>query len=158
MGSISQKISLASHGRRIDDRHRGGAVASPIFLRSDDSLAHKPGDRYPTTGLTPPVNMNLDEVRSFFSDNSSEGKGPRHGHASGTSFRKRLTGFSKHPKHRGGDHHHHRAAVISGLLDATAPPRGASVDGTLTYDAGSLNAMEGLHHRGTTSSRAGAVG
>ncbi|KAK0319350.1 hypothetical protein LTR82_009767 [Friedmanniomyces endolithicus] len=161
MGSISQKISLASHGRRADDpHHRGGAVPSPIFLRSDDSLAHKPGDRYPTTGLTPPVNMNLDEVRSFFSDNSSEGKGPRHGHASGTSFRKRLTGFSKHPKHRGGDQHHQRAAVVSGRLDATAPTRGASIDGTMTYDAGSLNAMEGLHQhqRGGTSSRLGAVG
>ncbi|TKA62530.1 hypothetical protein B0A55_12161 [Friedmanniomyces simplex] len=144
IGSISKKISLGNHvrrgGRGADDTIR--SVPSPaILLRSDDSLPHKPGDRYPTTGLTPPVNMNLDEVRSFFSDNSSEGK-QRHG---STSFRKRLTGFNK-PKL------HHRATV--GRLDAT---RGTSLDGTggtMTYDAGSLNAEHHQLHRilGATSS------
>ncbi|KAI9834976.1 MAG: hypothetical protein M1819_002699 [Sarea resinae] len=52
-----------------------------------ESCAHDPGDRYPTTGLAPPPSIiNFEDVRSFFSDDSSqvEIKG---------SLRKRLTQF-----------------------------------------------------------------
>ncbi|KAK8204048.1 hypothetical protein IWZ01DRAFT_104818 [Phyllosticta capitalensis] len=55
----------------------------------DDTRPVDPGDRYPTTGLTPPqgrFNINIDDVRSFFSDDSSQTKG-----AGG--LRKRLTGL-----------------------------------------------------------------
>ncbi|KAK7519952.1 hypothetical protein IWZ03DRAFT_421715 [Phyllosticta citriasiana] len=55
----------------------------------DDTHPVDPGDRYPTTGLTPPqgrFNINIDDVRSFFSDDSSQTKG-----AGG--LRKRLTGL-----------------------------------------------------------------
>ncbi|KAK8164543.1 hypothetical protein IWX90DRAFT_416300 [Phyllosticta citrichinensis] len=55
----------------------------------EDTRPVDPGDRYPTTGLTPPqgrFNINIDDVRSFFSDDSSQTKG-----AGG--LRKRLTGL-----------------------------------------------------------------
>lgn len=113
IGSLSKKIGLGSKCQ-TDDTTR--SVPSPM-IRSDDSQPHKPGDRYPTTGLTPPANFNIDEVRSFFSDTSSENKRT-------TSFRKRLTGF--------------RGKGKSVRLDSN---RGASFGGNNTvYDAGSVNA------------------
>ncbi|OJD38010.1 uncharacterized protein BKCO1_5000166 [Diplodia corticola] len=73
MGSVTRKLGLTMG---LD-----GAIRSSVSL---DEFAHDPGDRYPTSGLTPPSRFNLDDVRSFFSDDSSQ---TRHG---GT-FRKRLT-------------------------------------------------------------------
>jgi hypothetical protein len=50
-----------------------------------------PGDRYPTTGLSPPSALNLDDVHSFFSDDSN-GSIPQHTQRPRVaSFRKRLT-------------------------------------------------------------------
>ncbi|KAK4960407.1 hypothetical protein LTR10_003302 [Elasticomyces elasticus] len=121
IGSISKKIGFNTQSRlAADDTIR--SVTSPA-LRSEDSIPHKTGDRYPTTSLTPPANMHLDEVRSFFSDNSSERK--HRAENNHTSLRKRLTGFNK-PKYN-------RAV----RLDAS---RRHSLDDTMTYDAGSLNA------------------
>ncbi|KAI7461411.1 hypothetical protein KC357_g8730 [Hortaea werneckii] len=68
IGSLSRKIKLTS---RNNDEGARSALPSPA-VGSDNSLPHKPGDRYPTTSLTPPINVPLDEVRSFFSDDSSE--------------------------------------------------------------------------------------
>lgn len=68
IGSISRKMRLHSH--HTEDGIRP-SLPSPI-VGSESSLPHKPGDRYPTTSLTPPINVQLDEVRSFFSDDSSE--------------------------------------------------------------------------------------
>jgi serine/arginine repetitive matrix protein 2 len=81
LGSLSRKIGL---GNSFD---QGGFANSRQILGEDDRVVD-PGDRYPTTGLSPPSALNIDEVRSFFSDDSSA-----HGHAAihGVSFRKRLT-------------------------------------------------------------------
>ncbi|KAL1587093.1 hypothetical protein WHR41_04288 [Cladosporium halotolerans] len=68
LGSIKHKIGLSrSHH---DDTTR--SLPTSPGLRTADEPAHNPGDRYPTTALTPPVAFNLDEVRSYFSDDSSE--------------------------------------------------------------------------------------
>ncbi|KAK4552760.1 hypothetical protein LTR86_010094 [Recurvomyces mirabilis] len=117
IGSITKKISLPGCSKRMTDDTTASSLPSPP-LNSDSGQPHKPGDRYPTSALTPPVNLHLDELRSFFSDNSSERQRRAH-----SSFRKRLTGLSKQK-------------IKSVRLDAT---RGASLDDT-AYDAGSLNA------------------
>ncbi|KAF1810562.1 hypothetical protein P152DRAFT_89074 [Eremomyces bilateralis CBS 781.70] len=49
-----------------------------------------PGDRYPTTSLSPPTATNLDDVRSYFSDDSERPAKHR------SSFRKRLSNFHPH--------------------------------------------------------------
>ncbi|QDS71295.1 hypothetical protein FKW77_001459 [Venturia effusa] len=82
MGSISRKIGLKTS---ID--HSGFAIG-PDILRGEER-AVDPGDRYPTTGLSPPSALNIDEVRSFFSDDSSH----RDPTSRGVSFRKRFTNF-----------------------------------------------------------------
>jgi serine/arginine repetitive matrix protein 2 len=81
LGSIGRKMRL---GNSFD---QGGFATGPDILRGEDRTVD-PGDRYPTTGLSPPSALNIDEVRSFFSDDSSA-----HGDAAyhGISFRKRLT-------------------------------------------------------------------
>lgn len=82
--------------------------------RSTSTVPHRPGERYPTSGLTPPVGFNLDEVRSFFSDNSSEKE-------RNASFRKRLTKLKTKKSVR---------------LEAT---RGQSIDDDTAYDAGLMS-------------------
>ncbi|TKA78968.1 hypothetical protein B0A49_03739 [Cryomyces minteri] len=77
LGSIKRKVGLRT------DLDNSGFATGPDILRPDDR-AVEPGDRYPTTGLTPPSALNLAEVRSFFSDDSSQTE-------RGGSFRKRLT-------------------------------------------------------------------
>ncbi|OCL14850.1 hypothetical protein AOQ84DRAFT_384426 [Glonium stellatum] len=84
---VSKHSILESISRRIGI-HTGpfdatGYAVGPDSLRNDDRSVD-PGDRYPTTGLTPPSAFNLEEVRSFFSDDSSRSQ-------RGGSFRKRLT-------------------------------------------------------------------
>ncbi|KAK4549106.1 hypothetical protein LTR36_007562 [Oleoguttula mirabilis] len=121
IGSLSKKMGL-THRSGYEDLTR--STASP-GIRSDESLPHKPGERYPTSSLTPPVNMHLDEVRSFFSDNSSE----RQRRTTQSTFPKRLTRF------KGGN----KGKAVR--LDPTsAATRGASMDQTISYSAGSLNA------------------
>ena len=119
IGSISKKIGLGHCATTAGtDELKTRSVASPA-LKSDTSLQpHMPGERYPSTSLTPHVAFNLDEVRSFFSDNSSEKQ-------RNASFRKRLTGFKGKGKHV--------------RLDV---PRGhSSLDGAETgYDTGSITA------------------
>jgi hypothetical protein len=81
LGSLTRKIGL---GNSFD---QCGFATSREILGGEDRTVD-PGDRYPTTGLSPPSALNIDEVRSFFSDDSSA-----HGEAAnrGVSFRKRLT-------------------------------------------------------------------
>jgi hypothetical protein len=83
LGSLTRKIGL---GNSFD---QCGFATSREILGGEDRTVD-PGDRYPTTGLSPPSALNIDEVRSFFSDDSSA-----HGDAAirGVSFRKRLTNF-----------------------------------------------------------------
>ncbi|OCK99452.1 uncharacterized protein K441DRAFT_215889 [Cenococcum geophilum 1.58] len=77
LGSISHRIGI--HSGPSDAT---GYAIGPDSLRNDDRSVG-PGDRYPTTGLTPSA-LNLEEVRSPFSDDSSRSQ-------RGGSFRKRLT-------------------------------------------------------------------
>jgi hypothetical protein len=80
ISSITGRVGL--HSPPFDN---SGYPTGPNRLRNDDRSVD-PGDRYPTTGLTPPSAFNI-ETRSFFSDDSSH-----HHHRSGTgTFRKRLT-------------------------------------------------------------------
>lgn len=85
LGSLSRKIGLHDHGHAgaygSSSTHPTGIGTSidtsgfPLgtSLLGDDGRPVDPGDRYPTTGLSPPSAFNIEEVRSFFSDNSSQG-------------------------------------------------------------------------------------
>ena len=113
IGSITRRIGL---GR--SDCNTTRSIGSPTVQSDGDRTrsvqAHRAGERYPTTGLTPPAAFNLDEVRSFFSDNSSEKE-------RNASFRKRLTNFKGKGKSVRLDH--------SGRH---------SLDGNTAYDAGEM--------------------
>ncbi|TID14256.1 hypothetical protein E6O75_ATG09335 [Venturia nashicola] len=105
MGSISRKIGLKTS---ID--HSGFAMG-PDILRGEER-AVDPGDRYPTTGLSPPSALNIDEVRSFFSDDSSHHDAA----ARGVSFRKRFTNFKTRlpPISRAQSAMEHRSTLVQG--------------------------------------------
>jgi serine/arginine repetitive matrix protein 2 len=77
LGPISRRIGI--HSGPFDTT---GYTIGPDSPRNDDRSVG-PGDRYPTIGLPPPSALNLEEVRSFFSDDSSRSQ-------RGGSFRKRL--------------------------------------------------------------------
>ena len=74
MGSLSRRIGLG-----------GNKTKSSLQMNALPGLPGptKPGDRYPSTALLPPNAFNIDEVRSFFSDSTSNGSDKR------GSFRKR---------------------------------------------------------------------
>jgi hypothetical protein len=127
---------------------------------TDHHTSHRAGDRYPTSALTPPAaTFNIDDVRSFFSDNSSERERT-------ASFRKRLTTQFK-------SHHSHNRDRESGVKSKNAARaangRGSTdqqdgVGNSTIYDAGSMT-MHGaatLGGEGAMSSAAnhldGAVG
>ncbi|KAF2144582.1 uncharacterized protein K452DRAFT_356742 [Aplosporella prunicola CBS 121167] len=77
LGSISRRV-----GRSLGLDNSGTWNGFDSTVTEDQ--AHDPGDRYPTTSLSPPAHFNLDEVRSFFSDDSSHRR-------TGSNFRRRLT-------------------------------------------------------------------
>lgn len=88
IGSITRKFGLSPRCNAAADEDattKSLPNKSPV-PRQTSAMSHKPGDRYPTSSLTPPAIAALDEVRSFFSDNSSERDRT-------ASFRKRLTNF-----------------------------------------------------------------
>ena len=68
---------------------------SPDRPQAHDDHSHSPvnpGDRYPTSALSPPSAFNLSEVRSFFSDDSSiNGSSQRKARRDRPSLGKRLT-------------------------------------------------------------------
>ncbi|KAF2815055.1 uncharacterized protein BDZ99DRAFT_566957 [Mytilinidion resinicola] len=104
-GSISRRMGLFDNN---------GYPTGPDSLRNDDRSVD-PGDRYPTTGLTPPSAFNVDEVNSFFSDDSS------HRNHLGI-FRKRLTHLrSKKPLAT----RSHSAIGTRSLPDADVGPSGS---------------------------------
>ena len=90
---------------RSQDR---SASALDHTLPLSPAQAHRPGDRYPSTALTAPLNLglayNLDEVRSFFSASSDgDAEGDRTGISSrtknggpGAGGGKRASGLKKH--------------------------------------------------------------
>ena len=121
-GSLKLKMGMGhSH---YEDTTR--SLPTSPGLRSTDEPTHNPGDRYPTTALTPPVGFNLDEVRSFFSDDSSDSNKERK-----TPRGRRWTGLKA--KNKGGQ---------------ADPTRGQSLEGSMAnphpYDAGSLNERVGV--------------
>lgn len=84
-GSLSHKMGLNKQGR-------SATTGSPL---SQHVTSHKTGERYPSSGLFPPTALHLDEVRSFFSDSTSEvedKRRPLRKHI--TSIRARMPGQS----------------------------------------------------------------
>ncbi|EME78092.1 uncharacterized protein MYCFIDRAFT_216973 [Pseudocercospora fijiensis CIRAD86] len=129
IGSLTHKFGLSS-GRKdggSDEESTAKSLSkSPVprqTSRHSDHATHRPGDRYPTSSLTPPAHFALDEVRSFFSDHSSE-------RDRSASYLKRLTHF----KGKG------KAVRLDGNDQARAP----SLDGggsNTEYSAGFMNQM-----------------
>lgn len=127
IGSITRRFGLSS-GRKgdgtDDDATTKSMGKSPVprqTSRHSDHPSHRPGDRYPTSSLTPPANFAIDEVRSFFSDNSSERDRT-------ASYLKRLTHFKGKGK--------------SIRLDINSQPHAHSLDGAgsnTEYRAGFMN-------------------
>lgn len=122
IGSISKKIGLISLATAVIDDITARGPSPPKSSKPDRGSAtqsHRAGDRYPTSGLAPPTGFNLDEVRSFFSDDSSERQRK-------SSLKKRLTAFKSKGKHV--------------RLDPSARSQSVDAAGDTTYDAGSLAA------------------
>ncbi|GAB7333437.1 hypothetical protein MBLNU13_g05041t1 [Cladosporium sp. NU13] len=122
LGSLKLKMGLG-HSHHEDTTR---SLPTSPGLRSIEEPTHNPGDRYPTTALTPPVGFNLDEVRSYFSDDSAESNKERK-----TPKGRRWTGLKSKSKSAHPD-----------------PSRGQSLDGGLgdsrPYDAGSLMERTGI--------------
>ncbi|KAI4715578.1 hypothetical protein E4T48_08240 [Aureobasidium sp. EXF-10727] len=78
IGSLSRRIGLST-------RVQSGAIAREGALAGRAS----PGDRYPSTSLQSPHTMNIEDVRSFFSDSTEE----EHDGEQRNSFRKQITSF-----------------------------------------------------------------
>lgn len=73
-GEMIQSLKRKTGVRRQD---KTGVALDSNFLQGEDHTATtsrpvNPGDRYPTSSLTPPGALNIDESRSYFSDDSSE--------------------------------------------------------------------------------------
>ncbi|KAG9830003.1 hypothetical protein KCU98_g13823, partial [Aureobasidium melanogenum] len=107
IGSLSRKIGLST-------RVQSGTTVQEGALAGRAS----PGDRYPSTSLQSPHIMNIEDVRSFFSDSTEEEHGDEHR----SSFRKQITSFrDKSSKVPNG----HVPVTYSQSLDAH---RGRSLD------------------------------
>lgn len=123
LGSLKLKIGLG-HSHHEDTTR---SLPTSPGLRSIEEPSHNPGDRYPTTALTPPVAFNLDEVRSYFSDDSAESNKEQRKTPKG----RRWTGLKSRNKSAHPD-----------------PSRGQSLDGGLgdsqPYDAGSVTERIGI--------------
>ncbi|KAG9677071.1 hypothetical protein KCU95_g16138, partial [Aureobasidium melanogenum] len=76
IGSLSRRIGLSTRVQS-STTVREGAVAGKA----------SPGDRYPSTSLQSPHTMNMEDVRSFFSDSTEEEHDTEHR----GSFRKQIT-------------------------------------------------------------------
>lgn len=94
LGSISQRVfqksGLAS-GIALSETSTLNVSGRRTLLTEGTDRAVDPGDRYPITALSPPSALNLDDVHSFFSDDSNASQRQREQRTRGGSFRKRLT-------------------------------------------------------------------
>ncbi|GAB7357464.1 hypothetical protein MBLNU459_g0005t3 [Dothideomycetes sp. NU459] len=82
IGSLSRRIGLK--------QAKFATLSSPL---SQHAVPHRTGERYPSSGLFAPTAIQLDEVRSFFSDSTAENEDkrrPLHKHI--TSIRSRMPG------------------------------------------------------------------
>lgn len=84
-GRKASKTSLFGSLSRRMGLNKQGKSATPTSPLSQHMKPHKPGERYPSTSLFPPAALQLDEVRSFFSDSTSEVEDKRR------PLRKRIT-------------------------------------------------------------------
>ncbi|EKG10459.1 hypothetical protein MPH_12317 [Macrophomina phaseolina MS6] len=131
MGSVTRKLGLTV-----------GLDGTGRTSLSLEECAHDPGDRYPTSGLTPPSRFNLDDVRSFFSDDSSQTR-------RGGTFRKRLTQLRSKigpPTTMSRSHSAAEARAIEPAV-ATSSPADESSSGDITdpriVAGGSVQTYEG---------------
>ena len=131
IGSITRKIGFGGNSTIR-------SLPSPVrqsLAAGESNGPHRPGERYPTSGLTPPTAFNLDEVRSFFSDDSSEKE-------HNASFRKCLTHFKGKGKGV-------RLTTPSGARSQD-PSRSHSLDANTAYDSGAMTMS--VERAGATSS------
>ncbi|KAH0007466.1 hypothetical protein KCU78_g11761, partial [Aureobasidium melanogenum] len=107
IGSLSRRIGLSTRAQSSTTVQEGALAGRA-----------SPGDRYPSTSLQSPHIMNIEDVRSFFSDSTEEEHGDEHR----GSFRKQITSFrDKSSKVPNG----HVPVTYSQSLDAH---RGRSLD------------------------------
>ncbi|OQO08137.1 hypothetical protein B0A48_06931 [Cryoendolithus antarcticus] len=130
-GSLKHKIGLARS--TIDDTTK--TVSTPTATRTtDEPTTHNPGDRYPTTALTAPLGFNLDEVRSYFSDDSAESHRGKNSHRK-TPKGRRWTGL----KSRNKQHHHPAPGDPQRSQSLNAANSNDVTLQTQSYSAGSSN-------------------
>ena len=141
IGSITKRMGLGGASANTTRNISSPSAGSPTDVRN--SQPHRPGERYPTSSLTPPANFNLDEMRSFFSDNSSEKE-------CNASLRKRLTNFKSKGKSV-----RLQSANVTRSHTPEQPRTQSAVDvnnTTTTYDAGSTSMGVGDRLMGAASS------
>jgi hypothetical protein len=83
----SKKSLIGSLSRRIGLNARSQSTSAAREVGHTERAS--PGDRYPYTSLQSPQTLNMEEVRSFFSDSTSE----EHTEERRGSFRKQITSF-----------------------------------------------------------------
>lgn len=120
IGSIKRKIGL---GSPIDN---SGYATGP-HPHHREERAVDPGDRYPTTGLSPPSNFNIEECRSFFSDDSSQTH-------RNNSFRKRLTHLKAKLPPMARSHSAMDSRSIGNRSDSLIGDHAANGDSVRTHD------------------------
>jgi serine/arginine repetitive matrix protein 2 len=94
LGSISRRVFHGSGfptGIALSETSTLNASAHRTNRSDAPDHPVDPGDRYPTTGLSPPSALNLDDVHSFFSDDSNASTHQHNQRPRVGSFRKRLT-------------------------------------------------------------------
>lgn len=106
--SLSKRAKLVSPTRPSMESNpstnRPGTAATMLSTKSAKSKAHAVGDRYPSTALQAPVGYDVDEMRSYFSDDgdsrSSSAQGIRRRLSRTNVIKKRLSGLRFRPEIR----------------------------------------------------------
>lgn len=124
-GNPPVNITTATSSESFD--YDGFPLSPGILSVREDERTVDPGDRYPTTGLSPPNTFNLDEVRSFFSDDSSIREvGARDGLGISKRFTKLRMGMTRATSAM--DNRHLRPGDSFGMENAVIP-NGNRIDG-----------------------------
>lgn len=114
IGSIQRKIGARKARADKSDWH-----VDPSFLHPEEPTFTGPGDRYPTTSLTPPNHVNMDEARSYFSDDSSLDEDVRAG-----ALKKRLTRLkNRHSTQQGQRQRNSRGMAMRESQQSKQPPQ-----------------------------------
>ncbi|GAM83196.1 hypothetical protein ANO11243_011820 [Dothideomycetidae sp. 11243] len=107
-GSLSRRAKLPSPLRLSTDSirsaRRPGTAATVLSGKTVASRPHAVGDRYPCTALQAPLGYDVDEVRSYFSDEgesrASSALGMRQRETRANTLKKRLSGIRFRPEIR----------------------------------------------------------